>query len=216
MSSEQALPAVTPVEDSTFPSSAGVKPAVVAVSSDDEPSIPVNTRRPQPAVDIPANTNSVLTISSDSEAEASEVQRRRPPTRANPSFRNADVPQLVTIRLASTPGRNAPQALCKTKIRLVGYVRSGTGVVAPTFVGKTTYTTGERDYRFWFSPNKMCHIRPGAPQCREQMPFFPEIVPVKRGTGLTQEEIDFLTNKGIRLVSRIASTTPTSEAEIKV
>ncbi|KAL3692231.1 hypothetical protein R1sor_005882 [Riccia sorocarpa] len=123
---------------------------------------------------------------------------------------------------AATPCRSAPRALCKTKIRVAGYSRLGVGLVAPSFVGKSTYMTVQRDYRYWFCPNGKCHRGHGASQCKTQMPLVPMCLPVRKGTGLTQDKVDFLTSSGIDLVQRRmelprshTSSFP-SESEIKI
>ncbi|KAL3684784.1 hypothetical protein R1sor_002806 [Riccia sorocarpa] len=175
--------------------------------------------------------------------------RRRPPTRRSPINQNqpyrrhsgpsqfgipivevhADVRQWHICRtsykgagptcFAATPGRSAPRALCKTKIRVVGYTRPGVGVVAPSFIGKSVYMSVERDYRFWFCPNEICHPCPCGPQYKTQMPPMPNVIPVQIGTGLTQDEVDFLTANGFVLVHRTQvhmSEALPHESEIKV
>ncbi|KAL3691294.1 hypothetical protein R1sor_004945 [Riccia sorocarpa] len=120
---------------------------------------------------------------------------------------------------AATPGRRAPRALCKTKLRVSGFPRQGVGIVSPSFIGKSVYMSVERDYRFWFCPNGKCHRDPGAPQCKNQMPHVPSVFPMQIGTGLTQEEVDFLTDNGFVLVRRTVVHAPDtfpSKAEIKV
>ncbi|KAL3690850.1 hypothetical protein R1sor_004501 [Riccia sorocarpa] len=175
--------------------------------------------------------------------------RRRPPTRGSPVTQNlpyirhtgpsqygipivevhADVRQWHICRtsnngaspacFAATPGRSAPRALCKTKLRVAGYNRMGVGVVAPSFIGKLVYMTVERDYRFWFCPNGICHRGPGDRQCKTQMSPVPNVIPVQIGTGLTQDEVDFITAKGFVLVRRTQvhmSEALPDESEIKV
>ncbi|KAL3698856.1 hypothetical protein R1sor_012932 [Riccia sorocarpa] len=133
----------------------------------------------------------VVSISSDSDIE---VLRIRPPTRSVPFIPHQPLPPgptqyglpIIEVHVdvrqwhicrtatkgagpacfAATPGRAAPRAMCKTKLRVSGFQRLGVGVVAPTFIGKTAYMNIEQDYRFWFCPNGRCHRGPGAPQCR--------------------------------------------------
>ncbi|KAL3678724.1 hypothetical protein R1sor_021680 [Riccia sorocarpa] len=119
----------------------------------------------------------------------------------------------------ATPGRSAPRALCKTKLRVAGYNRTEVGVVAPMFIGKSVYRMVERDYRFWFCPNGKCHRGPSGPQCKTQMPPVPTVIPVQIGTGLTQDEVDFLTANGFVLVRRTQAHMSEAlplESEIKV
>ncbi|KAL3693050.1 hypothetical protein R1sor_006701 [Riccia sorocarpa] len=150
----------------------------------------------------------VVTISSDSQSASlsSDVEiigtatRRRPPTRSSPMNQNQH------IRHTTDPSQ-------------YGYNRHGVGVVTPTFIGKSVYMAVERDYRFWFCPNGKCHRGPGAPQCKSQMPPVSTVIPLQIETGLTQDEVDFLTVNGFDLVRRPhfgMSNALHSEAEIKV
>ncbi|KAL3699179.1 hypothetical protein R1sor_017201 [Riccia sorocarpa] len=142
--------------------------------------------------------------------------RRRPPTRSRPLFQQfqhqIDVPSQFGIPIvevdvdvrqwhicrtsnrgsslacfAATPGRSAPRALCKTKIRVSSLDRQGVGVVAPTFIGRSSFMAVERDYRFWFCPNGNCHRGPVASTCRLKTPPVPDVFPVQKGTGLTSD-----------------------------
>ncbi|KAL3679504.1 hypothetical protein R1sor_022460 [Riccia sorocarpa] len=186
--------------------------------------------------------------SSDDVQIIDTTARRRPPTRAYPRNRQAantqgrptqfgkavqeaevDVTKWHLARTsytgagpacyAATPGRSAPRALCKTKIRHAGFDRRGVGVVAPSFVGKRKYLSIEREYRFWFCPNGRCYLGRGANVCNNQMPPVADIISVQRGTNMTQEEVDFFTEKDFLLVSSRSNqrtgSFPTG-AEIKV
>ncbi|KAL3691552.1 hypothetical protein R1sor_005203 [Riccia sorocarpa] len=168
---------------------------------------------------------------SSSDVEILETTpRRRPPTRATPNFgpvpyirgptqyglpiseTDVDVHHWHISRTkyrgagpacsAATPGRHAPRALCKKKIRTAGYPCHGVGVVSPTFVGTSTFLGIQRPCRFWFCPNGKCHKGPGGPNCRSQMIHSPAIFPIARGTRLVQEEVDYLTSQGFLLVNR--------------
>ncbi|KAL3683469.1 hypothetical protein R1sor_001491 [Riccia sorocarpa] len=201
-----------------------------------------------PVHTISSDTYDKALSDTSSEVEIIEsTPRQRPPTRARPVFQQPLLGPVqygiqVTERevnmnnwhmsrttttgsrpacFTATPGRSTPCALCKTKIRHAGLVRHGVGVVAPSFIGKHKYMAIERDYRYWFCPNGRCHKGPRANSCKTQMPMVPDIMPVQRGTHLTQEEVDFLTKNGFTLVQRPDAnmnqrdTFPT-EAEIKV
>ncbi|KAL3694365.1 hypothetical protein R1sor_008016 [Riccia sorocarpa] len=55
---------------------------------------------------------------------------------------------------AATPGRQAPRALCKTKLRSSGFQRRGLGVIGLTFMGTSTFMAIQRTCQFWFCPKK--------------------------------------------------------------
>ncbi|KAL3690081.1 hypothetical protein R1sor_016390 [Riccia sorocarpa] len=60
---------------------------------------------------------------------------------------------------------------------------------------------------------------PCGPQCKTQMPPVPTVIPVQIGTGLTHDEVDFVTSNGFVLVRRThvqMSKALPSESEIKV
>ncbi|KAL3700394.1 hypothetical protein R1sor_018416 [Riccia sorocarpa] len=186
-------------------------------------------RTAHPVHTVSSDTSDKALSDTSSDVEIIEsTPRQRPPTRARPVFQQPLLGPVqygiqVTERevninswhlsrsttsgagpacFGATPGRSSPRALCKTKIRHAGLVRHGVGVVVPSFMGKHKYMAVERDYWFWFCPNGRCHKGPGANSCKTQMPMVPDIMPVQRGTHLTQEEVDFLTDNEITLVRR--------------
>ncbi|KAL3676454.1 hypothetical protein R1sor_026402 [Riccia sorocarpa] len=177
----------------------------------------------------PARRHSEIhTMSFDTSSDVVIIERtprRRPPTRAYPTFRvetdNDNRAKQFGIPVDEVDADVTKWHLSRTSIMGAGPPsRRGVGVVAPSFMGKQTYLAMERQYRFWFCPNGVCHRRPGANACRTQMPRVLEIFPVQRETNLTQEEVDFLTEKGFLLVhadrpAETAHSYPT-EPQIKV
>ncbi|KAL3677320.1 hypothetical protein R1sor_027268 [Riccia sorocarpa] len=109
---------------------------------------------------------------------------------------------------AAMIGRGAPRSLCKTKIKVSGRTVRGVATVAPSFVGYTKFEGVEKPRQFWFCPSMTCLSAQGSIHCKFQKPHVPEVMPVLTGTDLSQEEVDFLTERGFQLVHRVPRTIP--------
>ncbi|KAL3680346.1 hypothetical protein R1sor_023302 [Riccia sorocarpa] len=109
---------------------------------------------------------------------------------------------------AAMTGRGAPRSLCKTKIKVSGRTVKGVATVAPSFVGYTKFQGVEKPRQFWFCPSMTCLSAQGSIHCKFQKPRVPEVMPVLTGTDLSQEEVDFLTERGIQLVHQVPRTIP--------
>ncbi|KAL3690167.1 hypothetical protein R1sor_016476 [Riccia sorocarpa] len=165
-----------------------------------------------PEQDGMANTN-IPKLSSDSELRQTQARAGQGthPVHAHPRTDQDSDDDVVVLRVtprARPPTRafpiNVPTVDEMVDQLPVGVMHNGQAVVEQ-----------DVDKRFWHlsrihpSRNPACNAAMtgrGAPRrsiyCKFQKPRVPEVMPVLTGTNLSQEEVDFLTERGLILVHR--------------
>lgn len=95
--------------------------------------------------------------------------------------------------------RNTPASrdLCKNRIHAVG-LSDRRGVVGIMIGGERLAGLNQWPARLWFCPNNHCHVSRGN-RGIGPLPPPPSVLPVVVGTNLSQREIQFLLEQGIKL-----------------